>query len=207
MQTTRAWAKSHGISVALTPPAIKGYSRKYPRTSRAIAVRAIVLQGVVAVAFDVNPDPVIDWFHKQRIWRAVTSDEKAFLQNRSPSKEERSNFAWHQEAGWTLLWVIGKVDWLGLPIGCCDTRRLVDEIIPPLGSNIEEFVASADLRPPGVLLAEDDRMYNLWCYAQGARRKGKPLPKDLNMAVLYERRYAFEWLDGMEDWDEVTCDA
>ena len=25
--------------------------------------------------------------------------------------------------------------------------------------------------------------------------------------VLYERRYAFEWLDGLQDWDEVTCDS
>jgi hypothetical protein len=55
-------------------------------------------------------------------------------------------------------------------------------------------------------LAEDDRTYNLWCYAQKAHRKGA-LPADLNWGVLYERRYAFEWLDGVEDWDEVTCDA
>jgi hypothetical protein len=33
------------------------------------------------------------------------------------------------------------------------------------------------------------------------------VPEDLNWSVLYERRYAFEWLDGLEDWDEVTCDA
>jgi hypothetical protein len=84
---------------------------------------------------------------------------------------------------------------------------LCHEIIPPLGSDIREFLASAELRPPGLLLAEDDRTYNLWCYALGARRKGEPLPADLNWGVLYERRYAFEWLDGMQDWDDVTCDA
>jgi hypothetical protein len=48
---------------------------------------------------------------------------------------------------------------------------------------------------------------DLWCYAVGARRKGERLPEDLNWSVLYERRYAFEWLDGMQDWDDVTCDA
>jgi Domain of unknown function (DUF4272) len=68
------------------------------------------------------------------------------------------------------------------------------------------FVASAKVRAPGILLAEDDRTYDLWCYAQKARRM-KELPSDLNWSVLYERRYAFEWLDGMQDWDEVTCDA
>jgi hypothetical protein len=33
------------------------------------------------------------------------------------------------------------------------------------------------------------------------------LPSDLNWWVLYERRYAFEWLDGMQAWDELTCDS
>jgi hypothetical protein len=67
-------------------------------------------------------------------------------------------------------------------------------------------VASAKVREQGILLAENDRTYNLWCYAQKARRKGE-LPADLNWSVMYERRYAFEWLDGMQAWDEVTCDA
>src|SRR5262245_59217085 len=205
MLTAKAWAKSVGVSTELNLPAVTGYSKKCPRSARQIAMRTLALQGVVAVACEVEAGPVIEWFHEQRIWRAVTLQEKAFLQNPSPTKEQRNTFAWHQEAEWTLLWVIGKVESLGLPIACCDTRRLVDEIIPPLGSNIAEFLASADLRPPGELLAEDDRTYNLWCYAHTARRRGEALPKDLNMAVLFERRYAFEWLDGMQDWDRVTC--
>ena len=60
--------------------------------------------------------------------------------------------------------------------------------------------------PTRVLLAEDDRTYNLWCYAQPARRNGT-LPAHLNWGVLYERRYAFEWLCGNENWDDVACDA
>lgn len=67
------------------------------------------------------------------------------------------------------------------------------------------FFRSSKVQEPGRLLAEDDRTYNLWCFAQKARRIGK-LPTDLIWNVLYERRYAFEWLDGMQDWDEVTCD-
>jgi len=91
------------------------------------------------------------------------------------------------EAEWALLWVIGKVEALGLPIRQCDTRRLVDEIIPALGSDIEPFLATAVLRSPGVLLAEDDRVYDLWCRWHAARRIGDPLPEDLDEAVLYQR--------------------
>lgn len=127
-------------------------------------------------------------------------------QSPSLTKEQRNKLGWHKEAEWTLLWVIGKVESLGLPTRECDTRRLVDEIIPPLGSEIADFLATAKFREPGVLLAEDDRTYNTWCFAQKARRKGE-LPADLNWSVLYERRYGFEWLDGMQDWDDVTCDA
>jgi hypothetical protein len=96
---------------------------------------------------------------------------------------------------------------LGLPVRCCDTRRLVDEIIPQLGDSLHDFIGRAELRVPGALLAEDDRTYNLWCYALAAQRRKEALPRDLNLAVLRERRYAFEWMDGNQEWDEVTCDS
>src|SRR5687767_9217814 len=146
MPSTKTWAKSLGISVEPTPPTVEGFPRRYPRSARQIAVRAVILQGVVAVASEVDPQPVIDWFHDQRVWRSVTPQEKAFLQNPSPTQEECNQFGWHQEAEWTLLWVIGKVESLGLPTRQCDTRRLVDEIIPALGSEIDSFVASAKVR-------------------------------------------------------------
>lgn len=205
--TTKSWAESLGISVEDTPPTVEGYSKRCPRSARQIAVRAVILQGVVAAAMQVEPEPIIEWFREQRIWRSVTIEEKALLKNPSLSTKQCKLLAWHQEAQWTLLWVVGKVESLGLPTRRCDTRRLCDAIIPPLGSDIAEFLESTKLRSPGELLAEDDRTYNLWCYANGARTKGGQLPDDLNWNVLYERRYAFEWLDGMEAWDEVTCDA
>jgi Domain of unknown function (DUF4272) len=93
----------------------------------------------------------------------VSPREVAFFQNPSPTNDERIRFRWHQEAEWTLLWMIGKIEALGLPTRGCDTRRLVDEIVPPLGSDIEEFLASATLWPPGMLLGEDDRTVSMKC--------------------------------------------
>jgi hypothetical protein len=203
---TREWVQGHGISGDPTPPAVPDYNEPCARTAREIALRALALQGVVAVASGVDPTPVIQWFHQQQVWDAVTPDEIAFLANQSPTEKERNRFVWHKEAEWALLWVVGKVEYLGLPAGECDSARLIDEIIPGLGSDMEDFLSSAHLRPAGVLLAEDDRTYNMQCYAQPARREGV-LPEDRIWSVLYERRYAFEWLDGSEHWDEVTCDA
>jgi len=72
---------------------------------------------------------------------------------------------------------------------------------------VHDFITRADLRAPRALLAEDDRTYHLWCDAFAAKRRKKELPSDLKLGVLRERRYAVEWMDGMQNWDEVTCDA
>jgi hypothetical protein len=207
MLTTAAWAESLGISPELDLPPVPGYSEPYARSAHEIAVRTVILQGVVAVAFKVDPEPIVEWLQDQSMWQYVTEKERSFIENRNATQNERNRFSWHQEAEWTLLWMINKVKTLGLATTQCDTRRLVDEIIPPLGSDIQQFLSTSVLRPPGSLLIEDDRTYNLWCYAHQARRKQEPLPEDLNLSVLYERRYAFEWLDGNQEWDDVTCDA
>lgn len=164
---------------------------------------------MVAVAYETDPDPVTEWFREQGIHVQVNPKELAYLHDpTSLTSEERSRLQWHQEPEWALLWVVGKIEALGLPARQCDTRRLVDEIIPALGSYIEPFLMSAELRPPGVLLAKDDRHYDLWCRYIQARLEGTHLlPGDLQFSVLYERQYAFGWLHGIEEWDDVRCDA
>jgi hypothetical protein len=207
--TTEQWAESLGISTAPTPPCVEGCDEPCAFTARQIATRAVILQGVVAVASGVDPEPVVQWFRDVGVWSDVSPNEQALLVDPASVKQQAINgFRWRQEAEWALLWVVGRVEALGLPTRQCDTRRLVDEIIPVLGSDIEPFLASAELRPPGVLLAEDDRHYDLWCNYFQTRRQGTHLlPSDLQFSVLYQREYAFEWLHGSEAWDDVQCDA
>jgi len=207
MKTTKEWAKLLNISVEEDLAPIPDFSKPYARSARDVAVRAVILQGVVAVACEVEPQPVVAWFQEQEIWSGVTPRERDFLLSSSNTESEQNQFQWKQEAEWALLWMAGKVESLGLPTHQCDSRRLVDEIIPALGGDIRVFVESAKLRSPGALLAEDDRTYDLWCHVHLARRKGEELPKDLNLGVLKEWRYAFEWMDGFQAWDDVTCDA
>lgn len=207
--TTEQWAKSFGISALPTLPAIADYDEPCPFSAREIATRVITLHGVVAVACEVDPEPIVEWFKGRGVWDAVSPKEQTFLLNPdATASDDVLSFRWRQEAEWALLWVIGKVDDLGLPVRQCDTRRLVDDIIPELGSDIEPFLASATLRPPGELLAETDRHYDLWCrYFQTRREHPESLPADLNVQVLYQREYAFEWLQGIEVWDDVQCNA
>ncbi len=207
MRTTKTWAESLSVATDADLPPVADYSEPYARSAQDVAIRAVILQGVVAVAAGVEARPVVEWFQSQRIWDAVTPRERALFASSRQNESDLVRFQWKQEAEWTLLWMIGRVESLGLPTHCCDTRRLVDEIIPALGDDLQEFVTRSQLRSPGALLAEDDRTYNLWCYACAAKRHGESLPSDLNLEVLYERRYAFEWLDGYQEWDVVTCDA
>src|SRR5690348_16585006 len=93
MLSTEAWADSLRISVEPTPPTVVGYAKLCPRSAAQIAVRAVILQGVVAAACEVDPEPIVDWFHDQSIWGEVTRTEKAFLQSPSPTKEKRTLFA------------------------------------------------------------------------------------------------------------------
>jgi hypothetical protein len=208
MLTTHDWARSLGISTDLMAPSVEGYNEPCPLTARQVAIRAIILQGVVAVASDVDPEPVVEWFRNQGVWDYVTPLERSFLADPSSAGQgQRSRFSWQAEAEWALLWVVRKVEALGLPTSQCDSRRLGDEIIPALGSDIEPFLASAEIRPPGLLLAEDDRAYNLWCFMHSASRNGTPVPDDLIQGVLWQRVCAFEWLHGITPWDDVRGDA
>lgn len=207
MNTTKTWAESLEIESGDYLAPVADYSKPYAHRAIEVATRAIILQGVVAAAYEVAAGPIINWFQEQAIWDKVTPREQAFLLSATRTNSEQLEYRWKQEAEWTLLWMIGKVECLGLPTHCCDTRHLVDKVIPALGDSTHDFIGQAELRVPGALLAEDERTYNLWCYAFAARRRKEELPNDLNLGVLRERRYAFEWMDGIQNWDEVTCDT
>lgn len=207
MSTTKLWAESLKVSSEADLSPIANYTRPYARVAREVAVRAVILQGVTAVAYEVAAQPIIEWFQEQRIWSDVAPQERAFILGSTHTTSEQLRFRWKQEAQWTLLWMIHRVESLGLPTHCCDTRRLVDEIVPALGDDLQSFITQSELRSPGALLSEDDRTYDLWCATIAAQRRGESLPSDLNLGVLRERRYSFEWMDGNQDWDEVTCDS
>src|SRR5438067_297165 len=101
--TTEEWARSHGISTAPTPPAVQGYDEPCPFTARQIATRAVILQGVVAVASGVDPEAVAEWYRDQRVWESVSPNEQALLLDPSSvSQGAVHGFRWRQEAEWAL---------------------------------------------------------------------------------------------------------
>lgn len=206
MLNTKDWAFLLGVCVTDNVPSASDDHEPLNRTAADVAVRVIVLHCIAAAGYGVDSQRVVAWLKDQKLWEMASPRERAFLCSKSRSDKELTNARWRQEAQWALLWAIGKVTGLGLPTKTCDTRTLVEEIMPELGDSIDPFVSSAGLRSPPEVLAEDDRIYNLHCYAHKAHREGT-MPADLVYNVLYQRRYAFEWLTCDEDWDDVSTDT
>ena len=197
--TIEAWARSLNISSAPTPPAVAGYDEPLPFSAREIATRASSSRAS-------SPSPM----------RSIPS----LLSTGIATKASGSRSALKSRASYSIP--PRSVRMLGITCGgirrpsgrCCGSSagssrwdcRPAAAIAADWwtrssrhGLGIEAFLASAELRSPGVLLAEDDRHYDLWCRYIQARREGPyRLPRDLDAGVLYQRRYAFEWLQGIE---------
>jgi hypothetical protein len=161
MSAAKLWAESLKVATEADLLPIPDFSKLYARTASEIAIRAVILQGAVAVAYGVEAQPIIEWFQAQTIWGDVTPKERVFMSSSAHTESELVQVQWKPEAQWALLWMVGRVESLGLPTHYCDTRRLADEIIPALGDDLRPFIAQSELRSPGTLLAEDDRSYDL----------------------------------------------
>jgi hypothetical protein len=68
MSTTKSWAESLKVETAKDLSPVAGYSKLYARSAGEVATRAIILQGVVAVAYEVAASPIVKWFQEQGIW-------------------------------------------------------------------------------------------------------------------------------------------
>src|SRR5262245_53305475 len=121
-ESTAEWAKRLGISTDPTPPPVAGAVARCAYTPQDLARRALVLQSVAVVGSEVDPQPVVSWLKDQDLWSVATPQERAFLEDVSPSADLKNKFRWRQEAEWTLLWMIGMVEELRLPTQYCDTK-------------------------------------------------------------------------------------
>ncbi|WP_249369667.1 DUF4272 domain-containing protein [Acaryochloris marina] len=196
----------HDLCIEATVPFKNQEGNQCPRSVEEVAIRSIILHTVAAVGYKVDSKLLVDWLKDQQIWECVSPLEKTWFATKEITDEDRSPLCWRVEAEWTLLWAISKVQSLGLPTQTCDTATLVDDIMPTLGDPIAAFIASSKLRSPGALLVEDDRVYNLHCYARQAF-KTNTVPDDLIYDVLVQRHYAFEWLHSRDEWDDIRLDT
>jgi hypothetical protein len=81
MSTTKEWAELLKVESDDDLVPVAGFSKVYARSARQIATRAIVLQGIIAIACNVEAEPIVTWFKEQGIWKEVTNQERKFILN------------------------------------------------------------------------------------------------------------------------------
>lgn len=187
-------------------PVIETAAKIMPRPSEEVALRAIAL-AVVAVKGETADESLTRNVIKRfDISSAFTPEERAFIEDSSPSEQDSVRFTWRYECFNVMLWALGFIDELGRPDEIVDVLAAVG-ILRELGR--DGFVSKAQLRPMSEILDEADLIYRYHWAVADARIKGEEPPAGLDPGVVYERHYALNWLIRYRDqvWDAVSIDT
>ena len=179
-----------------------------PRTADEIARRSLALHCVIAASHGVERDELVDWLKEERLWEFASPMEQRFLLNDSPTERESTNATWRVEAQVALLWSIGKITDLGTLSDQCNTTPMVDAI-PDLGTSTADFIESAELRTSESISEEYEKVYDAHWKSRDAVRRNAAIPDNVDLGIVQERHYGFNWLTGYcgQDWDEITTDT
>jgi hypothetical protein len=205
-QRSEAVLRAEAVPVNAALPVIETESKARRRSKEEVAHRALALL-VVAVKGEGLDQGTVQKIAKQYgLTPYFTPKERGFLQDASPSQEDRVQFSWRYEAAWTLLWALGFVDKLDKPSKICDVARAVKLMKE---RTAQQFITESKLRSLQEILDQADRIYRYHWAVVDARLKGKDPPGGLEPGVTLERHHALNWLIGYMDqeWDDVTTDT
>ena len=152
--------------------------------------------------------------------RALSPEEKRFLEDDDPDSRECDKLVWRLESIWVLLWALGYIDQLSWPDGMCDVPTLVD-LLKPQESN-PTFIFGATLRSVSEILdAQDLTMRIHWAIRDAYLHHAGIIPDNLDwstdynavhvtmsasVGVVEQRHYTLNWLVNFlapKDWDHV----
>jgi hypothetical protein len=133
---------------------------------------------------------------------ALTPEETAFMQSKTPDKQQITSFIWGYEALLVLLWAMRLAPSLPDPLEICN--------VPALGSVIlendeEKLVADARLRPASEILDTLDLHFRIHWAVREASLNSQISPGGIDASVVQERHRALNWLVSFEnaEWDKV----
>jgi hypothetical protein len=194
-------------------PLLPAEAEVQTRSAREVAQRALSIYNLLGVIFYEKPEKVVEWSIEEGLWGALTPKEKEIFSIPISDDDDeekawkmqslRTNMlTWRIEGLLVLLWSLGKVDKLELPIEKLDPTE-VQRAVPELGSSLQEFIETARLRPLTEILDQIDLHYRIYWAMSEAEQQGELLPLNFDSYILYERLHAFSWLARFEeDWDD-----
>lgn len=169
-----------------------------------VARRAICLMAVAAHAEAGEEFDASDFLKTEKVWGALSPEEKKFVQSKKLTDDEKSTMTWRYEALWALLWSLGKVDEIGFPGRQSDAAEAISVIM----KDPQKMISEAKLRPAAEILDQADLLYRcIWLVHY--ERKNNKEPEGLSGSVVYERLFALNWLIQYmrQPWDDTVVDS
>ncbi len=200
--------RQQGIEVYDGLPPVLGHCEVLLRPAQDVARRALALFAVALRAESLATDneiPVAEIRDRFPLaFESFSPVEAEFMDTVEPEQQAIINHAWRYECLFLLQWALGHFDQLHFPTSICDVPKVARDI---LDHDASEMIRAAGLRTPDEILNELDLHFRLHWAARQASQKDKPVPADLDIGVISERRHALNWLTHFEnaDWDDVDC--
>ena len=200
-----AAVKALGLPFTDNLPVVEEESTIQPRSAEEVAERAIAL-AIVAVKGEANDQQLVEELIARYSAKPLfTPAEVAFITNRSPTRQELTDFTWQYECLHVLLWSLGHIEKLQPPNQICDVPADIS-IIRDLGR--QKLGSTARPRSLSEILDQADYYYRLHWGVIELRIYGKSSDK-ANEEIITERHKALNWLIRYmnQNWDDVTTDT
>lgn len=195
---------SHGGEVH---PGLPYLDRSGVRSQADLVGRALALNAIIDLNFDVDSSVVKNWVTQHRVACYLTEQEASLLERDKDAitEQEKNNLAWSLDALWALMWAGGLIDELDFSSPIPDEMY---EMCPHVRDNDgpDKFADKMSLRSFGKLYRSLDLYYRLHWFAFQYGLRGEYETFDCSRFI--ERRKALEWLLSPDlAWDDVSLNT
>ncbi len=161
-----------------------------------VAQRALAILAILDRTYTLDACPALEWVYACGAHKHFTEAEKKFYFAKKVSDRDRQDFGWLSESLAVLLWSMGYLD--NLP-GLHQRFTLANmPYLEHITSSPAQFLADACLRSVDDLMVAEEQHYQAHWLVLNAESATRVLCEQVDPEIIYERRYAFSWLVGMQ---------
>ncbi|MES2104950.1 MAG: DUF4272 domain-containing protein [Pseudomonadota bacterium] len=211
--TSETLLHKRGIRINLQLPLTESDEEVRLRSSDEVLRRMVALWCVSGATVDASQFQRMSGYiaqHGLAGW--LSAQEQGFLSGELSDPaihEQRAWFAQRKEALFFLGWCAGLVKKLDLP-GVESSLKSLMSLLPQQAEAPDRLRAAIKLRSRREILGWADLLYRLHWAVRHANLIGKPVPGNLDAAVVLQWHQAVNWMigyDDEDDWDRVGTDT
>ncbi|WP_099221824.1 DUF4272 domain-containing protein [Listeria costaricensis] len=194
-------------------PVIESSREVKVRTVDEIARRAVCTLMTIQHACDLMGNEEIeesrtfflDLLDQWGLQSELTQKEQQIFSGKA-EKQAILDMVWKYEAYWVLIWALGFVSQLDVPVATCDCDVAIQTVSQ--FADLDALIEQAEPRTTAEILDEADLIFRYDWACVEARLKNQPAAGKLDSSVVLERHRALNWLIGYgEDWDHVPTNT